>query len=686
MRVLLPKLIFLLLFSFSITVLNAQILDSLKSKTKHATQALNGLFKKNKNKPQDKSSQSAKTDQPEKSANTPATTNKPGGPQATMEEEEEYIELTSSYKNLKNLKLPSYKGKVKMGVSAWNSKKSSFPLADAKDKKFVSLNMASYTHERLLSMKCLDTLFNYLDTKKLSDKNGLIGAPNPTEESLSQMAQYHLMDISKDLCTDESVGKYFCTGGKCPTGSHIHGPNWGGMTNNEFERREAYLAFIKDNNHVDLRNWWNKLDREVYLVNKIVAPQYNFEKQGFDLEIDPNAGSKYGLYIPANGTDIAAFGSSAKSNSNQFSNFRSLLSMSAEEAKALRQRQTEQREYFLYVVFNIIYYSKVDRNNLSKHHYGGSYGRDLFYYLKNPKVEVFEDVYLKKKIGEVTLPVTVDKIETTEFIEITSPFKNFKSLRLQSFRNKVRLGVQSDYGGLDQRDVNMGYQKLLSMKFKDSIFNKLETKKLSNDPANHLAQKDLCNLGFYLCADPFRAKYFCPGGECDPGEQPHSAWGGVAKHGSPEVTEFDRHEAYQNFIKDNNHTLLRQWWNKLDREAYTVNEVTLLEYNFDKGGFEFTFTPGGYNGFNYIPSTPAKTPDRYAPMKNHKGFLAIKPEDAKELKKRTKSIYMVFEIVFYSSGAQNIYEDFTGFYLKTSKVEFFEDVYLKKKIGEGVVD
>jgi len=681
MKIQVPKLICFLLFNLFVCCLQAQFIDSLKNKAQKVSKNINNIFK-GKNKSEKAATQTNNNNNSATPSSKSTNEQKSQNIKTEKNEEGDIIEISSTYKSLKGIRLPGYKNKILIGAN----------LPTGKMGNDYDYRRAFTAYQMLLSMKGKDSLFNYLNTKKLSKFN-----QHPEEiqggqqENISSMAQHNLSELASFLCTDETVGKYLCKDGVCPPNTKPM-PHWGGYGSGitEFDEQEAYLAFIKDNVHTDLRNWWNKLDRTAYILKAISIPEYNFDKGGFEITLDLSDGmsSNNFVYIPSNGSEVATL----NEVTNEFpKKTEAFISMNSTDAKALLQRTGGQSNRALYAVFDITFYSTKDKTIYGRYNINSQ-----IFYLKSSKVEIFEDKELKKKLGDIIFPVPSEKdlksIEThvAEYISIIPDSRNFITLTLPSYKNKIRFGAQAEYPK-DYSHHNSAYQRLLNAKNIDSLFDNLETKKLIKDggPA-YQVQSVLLDLAFSLCNDALKLKYFCSNGSCDK-KNLYKDWGGLSANG--QTNEFDKIEAYQSFIKDNNHINLRNWWNKLDREAYFVQKMKLAEYDFDKGGFNFYVTPGfdelygDSGGFSYVPKNNQNDAPVYSEKnaKNHLTFLPITQKDAKELKQRlserkNNNVYMLFNIIFYSKGGGGY------FYLKSPKVEFFEDPYLKKKIGEGIFD
>ena len=308
-----------------------------------------------------------------------------------------------------------------------------------------------------------------------------------------------------------------------------------------------------------------------------------------------------------------------------------------------------------------------------------------------------------------------------EYLEMISGNRAFKSLRMPAFRNKPRLGVQITGGQTDQQkalnrseyDRNfMFYKEFMLMKQMDSVFDNLDVKKLSKPSQSitisgatgsslppedrrtyysMIAQKRLSHLSAFICTDAVAAKYFCPAGVCRPGTRPMGDWGGAGS----QVNEFDKHEAYLGFIKEDLHLAMRKWWNEVDRGAYLVYPVQLMEYDMEKGGFPIRFSLQPINGINYSSAPGSENADKK--LNNNfktaiESIFVLDQDKARALRKsmierKENKVFTVIQIRFhdknnFKSGSSGFSSENPAYYIKIPVAEIFEDEGLTRKIGE----
>jgi len=382
-------LIVCILFSTSFSFAQSSIEHKI-NKTKKEIQS---IFKKEEKKIYPDASSNKNTSTAEKNGNgSGANTSVNKKPE---EELGETIEIKPSHQNLNGFVMPAYKNKVRL---------SSSDLVKIRPQTDGEVKYLQY--RKLIAMKLFDSLYFDLNTEKLSQPQHInatkeermsnkkpVQPPNVIKENNSNRAQYHLSALGGYFSSDKLYPTYFCPGGNCDKQRDFHKPfHWGGMssTASEFDRLDAYRAFIKANNHVYLRKWWNEVDREAYLVKEYYLGEYDFDKQGFEITLDPELMSF--RYIPFNGSTTIMIHSESNKG---ISNVHKIFPIDATKAKELRKRQTETRNRNVYIVFNIKFYDKI-------HPWGAATDNVLYFYLKNPAVEIYEDALLKNKIGDIS--------------------------------------------------------------------------------------------------------------------------------------------------------------------------------------------------------------------------------------------------------------------------------------------
>lgn len=144
-------------------------------------------------------------------------------------------------------------------------------------------------YEALLELKFLKETIRGMDRTKLTGYNH---RSTDLAEKNSQFAQQHLLELARDVVSDELLQKYFCdpeAKTPCnfynPVGERTVVPYWGGTANNEFAQNRSYKAFVK-NYYKTLRDWSETFYKDgseiVYYVGRAwVAEKYDFKNKGY---------------------------------------------------------------------------------------------------------------------------------------------------------------------------------------------------------------------------------------------------------------------------------------------------------------------------------------------------------------------------------------------------------------------
>ncbi len=158
-------------------------------------------------------------------------------------------------------------------------------------------NMGCY-----LSLLCLQMIPDEFTADKLmvykSEGSNFTGKYYTLNEQVDGKLNYfivprfHIEGMAAGMLTKERYKEYYCPAGEnCSEGyRRRQGRIWAGPQANEFKKRAAYKKFV-DNEVPKLLAWSSGLSREVALINRVVLPTYDFQKQGFDVVIAPVKGS-----------------------------------------------------------------------------------------------------------------------------------------------------------------------------------------------------------------------------------------------------------------------------------------------------------------------------------------------------------------------------------------------------------
>ena len=100
--------------------------------------------------------------------------------------------------------------------------------------------------------------------------------------------RFHIEGMAAGMLTKEKYVEYYCpSGNNCSEGYRQRGGRiWGGPQANEFKKRASFKKFV-DTEVPKMLNWSSKLNTDVALVGIVVLPQYDFQKQGYQIGISP---------------------------------------------------------------------------------------------------------------------------------------------------------------------------------------------------------------------------------------------------------------------------------------------------------------------------------------------------------------------------------------------------------------
>tara|TARA_B100000508_G_C11452914_1_gene275107 strand:+ start:457 stop:1737 length:1281 start_codon:yes stop_codon:yes gene_type:complete len=252
---------------------------------------------------------------------------------------------------------------------------------------------------------------NNLEIKKSKTQN-ITETYNDSEYQTlqsSRLAQNHLLNTVYSLGSVDILRKYFCNSkntncnefnGNNQNNQRYITRNWGGRKSTIFEQNRIYSDFVSS--HLEeLITWsnsiWDKNSKEVYLVNSfyIQPNNYDFQNKGFWTNSILRNGASFGL---DNKKDSYFRNSSKKWKENWEKDM--LFSLSEVEAEKIAANgQTK-----LYAVYKI----KVEfddepiQKNASLVEMIG-YKIKYRYEIIEPIMEVYSDLSLEEKIGEINL-------------------------------------------------------------------------------------------------------------------------------------------------------------------------------------------------------------------------------------------------------------------------------------------
>ena len=292
--------------------------------------------------------------------------------------------------NFESLSIQAFKGLPRIGhLNTYDKNNRNLPNRSQILNKYKEERQAWPKYITLLEMKLRGNLYNEMDLempyeiKRKGHGNRQVFPGDPIWNTAA--CQINLLNIGSELTTDQANQKYFCNSNfKCKT-SRGRSLNWGGLRANEFDKIECYKKFVKDNLQ-DLRSTANKITDEAYFVMPETFETYDFEQEGFPININLVITFSKSHFDPIN--DI---GKKLHLEKNQ----RKLIKMPLEKGKELLKRNKRRK---LYSVWKLKFHSITESEFLSN----GKRPTKNFHLL-SPVIELYEDDALTKKLAEITI-------------------------------------------------------------------------------------------------------------------------------------------------------------------------------------------------------------------------------------------------------------------------------------------
>ena len=250
------------------------------------------------------------------------------------------------------------------------------------------------TYKGLVEMKYLAAAYADIDKNKITSGGGVNN--NDVKINNSNFSQQHLLQLVGKLGTEEFLKKYFCDASNTTTpctfidanGKRKHIGRWGNSTN-QFQQMRSYKAVVT--NYLDeLQNWsktFFKDDQEIvyYVSRSMIIDKYDFKQKGYWL-----TGFGSGSFM-LRGFQFNAYTENEKKLKNQ----KMFLSILPAKAKELNI----QNRAPIFTVFKVKVLPKVANS---------SHIVDFSFELESKVIEIYKDIALTNKIGEIN-------IDNTEF-------------------------------------------------------------------------------------------------------------------------------------------------------------------------------------------------------------------------------------------------------------------------------
>ncbi|WP_437439872.1 hypothetical protein [Eudoraea algarum] len=271
-------------------------------------------------------------------------------------------------------------------------------LGDIYYHRGVTLPTNPQAFNALVNMKYITELYVDMDQTKIT-KRVYNGTTDKKSEN-SNKAQDHLLRLASLLCTETELNKYFCPeNAKKPcTFIDTYGRRkpigfWGGDRGNEFAQLRSYKAFVKD--HLSELQDWSKTFFEndeliAYVVSmSSVADTYDFQKKGYWIS-GAMAGS----------SQVIDYLSFVPYDENQRNLNQRKLLLSIEPAKAKELKLQKRSPIFIVAKAKIYPDEKTPRSGARV---------PFAFELENPVLEIYKDIQLTQKIGEISVDNLITK-------------------------------------------------------------------------------------------------------------------------------------------------------------------------------------------------------------------------------------------------------------------------------------
>lgn len=281
-------------------------------------------------------------------------------------------------------------------------------VARAMNEKRGKMKKGYLAFLKLAKINLMKDLFIAMDKTTLTPENR-----NLVEEELkSRKAQELIREFAFWMGSNETKLEYFCDNpsdsGRCGFAN-----KWGGSRADDFTENEKYVDFV-GKFYNDILTWSREFFKDgkqtVYLVHQLTKlSSYDFDHNGFWVPLPHKMRNNF--HLDYGGTSEGYFHELApendyghqmlnKTNQVEYINGNVLFKISPEKAEVL----INNRENKIQLVSKVtVVFKGLDENN-----------RALFiptfkYHFEDPTVEIYKDVELTKKIGELNLKELIYK-------------------------------------------------------------------------------------------------------------------------------------------------------------------------------------------------------------------------------------------------------------------------------------
>ena len=587
---------FLFALFFSCGMLNAQFIDSVKSKSKKVSQSIGGLFKKNNK--EKGGSQDNKTSSEASVESTDFDTRN----------------LSFNSKELRSIKIPVYNN-VPIVETMHTVKYISLPQLSGMEKDIE-------IYRYLVELNVLEAA--YKSRRSPFEKPTTNTDPSPyLNNNLQTLLKWGLFD-------ENTAQKYFCN--PAATGQNKCSDKWGGYQSDEFRQKKVYDDFLSSGIYESLQKTANSLSKEIYFHYAFSLNAYDFAKKGFLISFSPSNGWAGTEYLKE-----ASF----------------LLPLSPEEGEALKEKiKTKDAygrdQYPLQVLYKLEYSKSTAAINKKFGSGTNSQyaGKSLAAELAEPKVWLYTDAALKNKFREIDISDLVrgvaapkNEAAASEGIAslLTIQLKNdhLQDFKIIGYKNLPLLGLSVNFEPTLQRFNMPGEKKINYTPYNELMIvyasmDKIKNRKSPFTPREseffrEASETDrlLTKALSALVTDDAYNEFFCKDKVC--AGQKYPGYGG--RWGGNNGDEFDRRAAYKKYETSGAEQALLKASQSVTKQAYVVTRSIIGQYDFDKEGFPIDLS---------TPTTLSKSLGGAAqdPYGKLQILYKLPPDKAKEFKSK----------------------------------------------------
>ena len=295
-------------------------------------------------------------------------------------QDQEFLRFKAPSKDFRDIVIQAYNGLPRYGELNFQSGSNAL--------------ITNKAYKALLELKFLEDTFKDMDRSKLTKHKNTAG---DLAKKNSEFTQNNLRILAGETLSEDKLKEYFCDS-EAPSpcsfynraGERMHVSYWGGTSTNEFAQNRSYTTFVKE--YFDtLKNWSQSFytnDSEVayYVAKGLVGEKYDFKEKGYWIGNLFSIGGDFILHQ----SNFLAYTENEKAIRHQAKKI--FLPMDADKAKTYKLIPRSP----VYVVFKVLVSPKPNNTTSVKWEYE----------LESPIIEIYKDVALTDKMGEVDINST----------------------------------------------------------------------------------------------------------------------------------------------------------------------------------------------------------------------------------------------------------------------------------------